>query len=63
MLIHPASSIRARLASKRSLNVALVGLLSSRLDIPEQAWLDAIRASLGENLYAANLAAFQAGRA
>jgi indolepyruvate ferredoxin oxidoreductase beta subunit len=52
----------AALASRRSLNVALMGALSVSLDIPEQHWLDAIRASLNESLHAANIAAFQAGR-
>ena len=63
VLIQPGLVGSVKLASRRSLNVALVGWLSSRLDIPEQAWLDAIRASLDEKLHAANLAAFQAGRA
>jgi len=63
VLIQPGLAGSVKLASKRSLNVALVGMLSSRLDIPEQAWLDAIRASLNEKLHEANLAAFQAGRA
>ena len=62
VLIHPGLVSGVKLASKRSLNVALVGLLSSRLDIPEQAWLEAIRASLSEKLHQDNLAAFQAGR-
>jgi indolepyruvate ferredoxin oxidoreductase beta subunit len=52
----------AALASRRSLNVALIGALSSWLDIPERHWLDAIRAILHESLHAVNLAAFQAGR-
>jgi Pyruvate/2-oxoacid:ferredoxin oxidoreductase gamma subunit len=52
----------AALASRRSLNVALIGALSARLDIPEQHWLDAIRASLKQSLHAVNLAAFQTGR-
>jgi indolepyruvate ferredoxin oxidoreductase beta subunit len=52
----------AALASSRSLNVALIGALSAGLDIPEEHWLDAIRASLNQSLHAANLAAFQAGR-
>jgi indolepyruvate ferredoxin oxidoreductase beta subunit len=63
VLIYPGLAGSVKLASQRSLNVALVGLLSSKLDIPGQAWLDAIRASLDEQLHPANLAAFQAGRA
>ena len=62
ILVEPGMIEPAALASRRSLNVALIGALSSWLDIPERHWLDAIRASLNESLHAANLAAFQAGR-
>ena len=50
-------------ANKKSLNVALLGVLSAWLDIPEEIWLEAVRANLPEKLYAANVAAFAAGRA
>jgi indolepyruvate ferredoxin oxidoreductase, beta subunit len=62
ILVEPGMIELAALASRRSLNVALIGALSSWLDIPERYWLDAIRASLNESLHTANLAAFQAGR-
>jgi len=48
---------------RRSLNVALVGALSRCLEIPESAWLAAIGAHLPENVLAANMEAFQIGRA
>jgi indolepyruvate ferredoxin oxidoreductase beta subunit len=63
ILIQPGIIDPAALASRRSLNVALVGALSVRLDIPEQDWQAAIRESLREHLHEANLAAFAAGRA
>ncbi len=62
ILIHPGLIEPAGLPSKRSLNVALVGVLSRRLSIPEGCWLAAIRDSLSEHLHGANLAAFQLGR-
>lgn len=62
ILVEPGMIELAALASRRSLNVALIGALSARLDIPERHWLDAIRASLNQSLHAVNLAAFQAGR-
>jgi indolepyruvate ferredoxin oxidoreductase, beta subunit len=62
ILIHPGLIDPAALPSKRSLNVALVGALSSRLSIPEGHWLAAIRSSLSEHLHEANLSAFQVGR-
>ncbi len=52
-----------KLANKRSLNVALLGVLSARLDLPEQHWIAAIRAALPERLHAVNDAAFRLGRA
>ena len=63
ILIHPGLIDPAALASRRSLNVALVGALSAWLNIPEQNWLDAVRGSLREHLHEGNLAAFGAGRA
>jgi indolepyruvate ferredoxin oxidoreductase beta subunit len=63
ILIQPGLIAPGVIASKRSLNVALVGALSAWLNIPEEHWLAAIRASLNERLHEANLAAFQAGRA
>ncbi len=50
------------LANKRSLSVAMLGLLSRHLDIAERHWLGAISAVLPEKLHDANLRAFQIGR-
>ncbi|HOB74501.1 MAG TPA: indolepyruvate oxidoreductase subunit beta [Phycisphaerae bacterium] len=46
----------------RSLNVALLGVLSRYLDISEDHWHAAIRANLPEKAHEANLAAFKATR-
>ena len=62
VVIHPAMVEGVKLGSKRSLNVALLGVLSAWLEIPEANWLDAVRASLPEKLHEANFAAFAAGR-
>jgi indolepyruvate ferredoxin oxidoreductase beta subunit len=43
--------------------VAMLGVLSTSLDLAAAAWHDAIRAALPEKHHAANLAAFDAGRA
>ena len=51
------------LANPKSLNVALAGALSVFLEIPETAWLDAVRANLPERLHEVNFKAFEAGRA
>jgi len=63
ILIHPGLIDAAALASRRSLNVALVGALSAWLRIPDEDWLASIRGALREPLHQANLAAFEAGRA
>jgi indolepyruvate ferredoxin oxidoreductase, beta subunit len=54
----PENSLR----NKRSLNVALLGVLSRKLEIPESAWTEAIRANLPPKLHELNLEAFRLGR-
>jgi indolepyruvate ferredoxin oxidoreductase beta subunit len=55
----PESSLR----NKRSLNVALLGALSTHLSIAEEHWRAAIAHALPERLLQVNLEAFEAGRA
>ncbi|MGE5645588.1 MAG: 2-oxoacid:acceptor oxidoreductase family protein [Acidobacteriota bacterium] len=62
VLIEPALIDEKALPNKKALNVALLGLLSTHLDIPEESWLEAIRANLPERLHEANAVAFQLGR-
>jgi indolepyruvate ferredoxin oxidoreductase beta subunit len=62
VLIAPDAIDFAKLANKKSSNVALLGVLSQHLDIVESVWLDAIRAAFPEKLHAANLQAFALGR-
>lgn len=50
------------LPNKRSINVALLGLLSRHLDISETCWLEAIQAALPERLHDVNNTAFRVGR-
>jgi len=63
ILIPPDLIDENSLPNRRSLNVALVGALSTHLGIGEAAWLAAVRANLPEKLHEANLAAFRLGRA
>ena len=42
--------------------MALLGALSSHLEIPEEHWLAAIRANLAEKLHEVNEQAFALGR-
>lgn len=62
VLITPADIDETRLPGKRSLNLALLGVLSRRLALPESAWLEAIRIHLPAASFAANEAAFRLGR-
>jgi len=62
VLIAPDAVDESRLVNRRSLNVALLGVLSKHLDIPVEAWHAAIRAAFAEKLVEANLQAFAVGR-
>ena len=62
VLIAPDRIDPARLSNRKSLNIALLGALSSHLDIPQEAWLGAIHACFPEKLRAANEQAFAEGR-
>ncbi len=62
VLITPAMVDERSLPNKKALNVALLGLLSTFLDVPEESWIEAIRANLPEHLHDANMAAFSLGR-
>jgi indolepyruvate ferredoxin oxidoreductase beta subunit len=61
-VIEPAQIDEGKLPNKRSLNVALLGVLSRRLPFSEQEWLAAIRRILPESLHEANQQAFLIGR-
>jgi indolepyruvate ferredoxin oxidoreductase beta subunit len=63
VLISPDLVPEEVLPSKRSLNVALLGVLSRHLPLPERALLEAIRAALPERLHEVNEKAFAMGRA
>ncbi len=62
VLIAPDAVDENRLTNKRSLNVALLGVLSRHLDIPEADWREAIRVNLPEKIQAVNFEAFALGR-
>jgi indolepyruvate ferredoxin oxidoreductase beta subunit len=62
VLITPGAIDASHLPNPRSLNTALLGVLSSHLSIAPGHWLAAIHANLPERLYAANEQAFELGR-
>jgi indolepyruvate ferredoxin oxidoreductase beta subunit len=61
-LLDPAQVNAACLPSRRTFNVAMLGLLSMQLALPREAWLEALTANLKESVLTANLVAFHAGR-
>ena len=59
----PASAVDpAALPTAKAMNVAMMGLLSAFVDLPDSAWLEAIRRNLPEKLHEANFKAFEAGK-
>jgi indolepyruvate ferredoxin oxidoreductase, beta subunit len=63
VLIAPDAIDAEALPNRRSLNVALAGVLSAWLDLDMACWQAAIRQSLPERLHEANEQAFAMGRA
>ncbi|MGA9070403.1 MAG: 2-oxoacid:acceptor oxidoreductase family protein [Terracidiphilus sp.] len=62
VLIEPSQIDESKLPNKKSINVALLGVLSRHLQFSEEAWIAAIKQNLAEKLHQANLTAFYLGR-
>jgi indolepyruvate ferredoxin oxidoreductase beta subunit len=62
VLIGPDLLPEGALKNKKSLNVALLGAVSTVLDIPQEHWMAAIYANLAEKLHKVNDQAFAVGR-
>ncbi len=62
LLVPPDAVAVGALPNRRSLNVALLGVLAARLDLPEACWLDALREALPARLLGVNEKAFRIGR-
>ena len=62
VLIEPAQIDESKLSNKKSVNVALLGVLSKHLEFPVEAWIEALKRSLPEKLHEANLKSFALGR-
>jgi indolepyruvate ferredoxin oxidoreductase beta subunit len=62
-LVEPSQIDEAALSSKKSINVALLGVLSRHLPFSVEAWTGALKRHLPEKLHEANLRSFSIGRA
>ena len=62
ILIEPSQIDESSLPSKKSINVALLGILSRYLPFSVDAWAAALQRNLPEKLHEANLMAFSIGR-
>ena len=62
VLIEESQIDASKLATKKAINVALLGKLSRHLEFPPEAWLSAIRRNFAEKLYEGNEKAFYLGR-
>lgn len=62
VLISPESLAGMSKLPAKSVNVALMGVLSRHLDIPVERWEAAIRANLADKHHRLNLEAFHQGR-
>jgi indolepyruvate ferredoxin oxidoreductase beta subunit len=62
-LIEPSQIDEAALSNKKSMNVALLGVLSRHLPFTVEAWTNALKRHLPEKVHEANLRSFSIGRA
>ncbi|MDR1962967.1 MAG: indolepyruvate oxidoreductase subunit beta [Planctomycetaceae bacterium] len=57
-----AIAIASELGNAKAANTILLGAMSTRLDLPETSWIEAIRRSVKEQFCDINIKAFQKGR-
>ncbi len=62
VLVSPDTVANIGKIQAKTVNVALLGVLSTHLDIPAPLWEEAIRANLAEKHHKVNIEAFQRGR-
>ena len=62
ILIEASQIDESALSNKKSINVALLGILSRHLQFNAELWTEALKRNLPEKLHEANLQAFSIGR-
>ncbi len=61
-LIEPSQVDASKLRNKKSINVALLGLLATHLEFSDEQWIAAIKRNLSEALHEANEEAYLVGK-
>ena len=62
VLLEPSQLDESKLRNRRSVNVALLGMLSQHLKFSDEEWVTAIKRNLPEALHEANVQAFHFGK-
>lgn len=57
-----AEKLAYKAGNVKTVNVALIGLMSKSTDIPEEVWLDAIKSTVPPKVLDVNIEAFKLGR-
>ena len=61
-IVEKLSALAEQAGSAKAVNVVLIGVLSRRMDIPEEAWLKAIEETVPAKFLEMNKKAFELGR-
>ena len=56
-----ALSLAVEAGSPKAVNVVLIGVMASKMDLPKETWLDAIKQTVPEKFLEMNLKAFELG--
>ncbi len=62
VILHDYTQLATRLGNAKALNVTMLGTLSRYLSIPEEVWIQSIRARVPQRFLELNLTAFSEGR-
>ena len=58
-----ALSLAVEAGSPKAVNVVLIGVMASKMDLPKETWIDAIKQTVPEKFLEMNLKAFELGYA
>lgn len=56
-----ATALALKAGNVKTVNVALIGVLASKMNIDKQVWLDVIKETVPEKFYDVNISAFELG--